>query len=282
MLSRKKGFTLVELLVVIAVIAVLLSILVPAMQKARQLAQRVVCASRSHQLYLAFTMYANENNERVPLAAETSYIMSSYQEADDEDLGDYNVTKGDVRGFCCLLPYLGISKDGESYGKTNHNELAKKFFFCPANKGLTYANNDFGWVHANGWRKTGMMMWSGHENSVPNSALKINQEPSWILCQDAAVLVFPSFGAQLYEPSFLINHKQGGRPSGANVLRLNGRIEWVPYRYKQRESGLYGFKKGVDYIWLIGDEYLLNSRHSDGIAQMFGLPKWPLWPEPSL
>jgi len=57
-----RGFTLVELLVVVAIIALLLGILVPALSKARQAAQTVVCGSNLRQLATANTGYANESD----------------------------------------------------------------------------------------------------------------------------------------------------------------------------------------------------------------------------
>lgn len=59
--TNTKGFTLVELLVVISIIALLLSILMPSLTKARNSAKTVVCMSNLKQLALAYCMYTDDN-----------------------------------------------------------------------------------------------------------------------------------------------------------------------------------------------------------------------------
>jgi len=61
---KKNGFTLIELLVVISIIALLLSILMPALQLAKEAGKRIVCLNNQKQLSLGWTMYAGENDEK--------------------------------------------------------------------------------------------------------------------------------------------------------------------------------------------------------------------------
>lgn len=66
-LRRKPvAFTLVELLVVIGIIAVLISLLLPSLNRARQMASRTACASNLRQIGIAMLTYTNENRGFLP------------------------------------------------------------------------------------------------------------------------------------------------------------------------------------------------------------------------
>lgn len=70
----KTGFTLVELLVVIGIIALLISILLPSLNRARQAAITVQCASNLRQHGQAYFMYANENKGSLPNYADSGDV----------------------------------------------------------------------------------------------------------------------------------------------------------------------------------------------------------------
>lgn len=65
---RKKAFTLIEVLLVIAIISLLMGILLPALAKARQQGEGIVCMSNLRQMFIAAQTYTQTNNSYYPIA----------------------------------------------------------------------------------------------------------------------------------------------------------------------------------------------------------------------
>src|SRR4051812_27261522 len=70
--TSRTGFTLVELLVVIGIIALLISILLPTLGRARRAANTVACASNIRSILQGMQMYASQNGGSIPGSAWTS------------------------------------------------------------------------------------------------------------------------------------------------------------------------------------------------------------------
>jgi len=79
MRQRRHGFTLVELLVVIGIIALLISVLMPALNAARDAARSVKCQANGKQIFNAVTFYANSNAQLLPKASTQAGWQAQYE-----------------------------------------------------------------------------------------------------------------------------------------------------------------------------------------------------------
>ena len=75
--KKKAGFTLIELMIVIAIIAILAAILVPNFLKARAQGQLTACKSNCKNLATALEMYASDHGGRYPLSGDFKVRLTS-------------------------------------------------------------------------------------------------------------------------------------------------------------------------------------------------------------
>ena len=135
------GFTLVELLIVIGIIAVLIGILLPALSKARQSAQKVQCLANEKQIVLAILMYVNDSKGILPgpcVPCVNDPVMCNAQPTDppEVDTGGLWVSGG---------PQMTVLDGGPYYSNRELSSLnllqrylggpsQSKIWYCPASQ----------------------------------------------------------------------------------------------------------------------------------------------------
>ena len=109
-MSRRRAFTLIEWLVVIAIIAILAAILFPVFAKAREKARTASCASNCKQMGLAFIQYCQDYDEKMPwVCGDTNtWNHECHTSNNPATNGIQAASHGGVMGNWCFLiqPYL--------------------------------------------------------------------------------------------------------------------------------------------------------------------------------
>jgi len=255
-MKKTKGFTLVELLVVIAVIALLMSVLMPALRMARDQAMRIVCGSRIGQITKGMMIYADENQNSIPEGGGWWPWDVSY------------------RATNLLLNSMG--KNTDNFDTASGADLpAQKDFYCPSNVsqkrfrdeawGFTidpvnkrgYRVLGFAFLWRSGWNQNGTKVIMDEDGNKSDkrfidridvkrpaeSELVIDvvlRDPGTNNYMNVSVGGMDSQGindttSHLRTPS---------KPMGGNIGFVDGHIEW-----RRFEDMVYRFSTGPEWLY---------------------------------
>lgn len=198
-----KAFTLTELLFSMAIVAVLVTITIPAISNVRERGQRVACLSNIRSLLAATLQEAALNNGVFP----------------------------DLHHPGLNYPYWFDADDVDSF-RTAHG-LSKETFYSPSNPEW---DADTYWDYSSGAR-VGGYLYMGNDNNWAASAT-VNGETSEELPLFAKRLVDETAYQHLWVDLTRelsagwgagVNHQEAGQPTGSHAGFRDGHVEWVPW-----------------------------------------------------
>ena len=225
--TTRRGFTLIELLVVISIIALLITLLLPAIEGARDAAQVAGCANNQHQISIALHTWGADNDGKFPLASGYNNTNNSL------------FWRGSGDSFDVLVPeYLE----------------PREVWYCPGgalshhtgwNSGTPHSTVNSLWDHGQhqgpGYAMVSEIVYcnladrAGYTNiprklSDPADWVVVNDYTSFFIAQDAYDKQshpgrFPVWGLG----GGIVRGRNGpGRPRGVNTGTVDGSVRWTP------------------------------------------------------
>lgn len=219
---RRAGFSLVELLMVIGIIALLVSIIIPTINKARESAIRVQCASNLRQVGLAERLYAHDNHGWLLLRESDHAATVSSLSKPWMGLYSVSLTKYGPAAIWFCPTYrtwqtgAGMTDDQKKQA-VKENSIGYAVFGAAWNGSATYSTSPY----------------FGVDNYINGNAHKINHlRPNYMRMSEW----FASTSTYYYNPPLAFHQRNRwsrttpnvGRPEGGNILMGDGSVTWSP------------------------------------------------------
>lgn len=259
------GFTLIEVLVVVAIIALLISILLPSLAKARDEAKDTVCKARTNQLGLSMR-YCFETYKAYPLL-------------DDGNDGVHKNVMGtwvDVLFATRFLKDLSVAECPKDLGPDplNVSRGSEWGFRRPGGGfGVDYSYGISVPCSTYGWK-------------VPNSGFSIDKyQSSIVLLGDGWWNWMHGFGAPgikynlatyMYWGGTTVGYRHGSRSlMSTNMLFLDGHAQSIKFNPNDKYPGteqIRGLRTGDKFFWRSGEHTLIGWGSSENTKNIQGLP----------